>query len=319
MKINGLTIPHPVVFARRERELPRVGAGTSARVKPTVVHKPSNPRAKYAMPIIPIVAAIATIAAGATVAAGVGIAAMVAGGAMMIGGALVIIGTITDRPNLVKWGGILSIAGGIGAAYLGATGALTAGESAATTGGELTVPPGATPDVPLPTEVPGQATQLGGPGTGGIPEVVTPPPPAPQPPPPAPPVAQAPSGLLASEAPPAAGATPPPLTQTATDALGPQGPTAFRPTGPAEVLDRSTFATPSTGNAANGYWDAAGRWVRANPETARAGFQAATGLLASAVPRPMNAAEQAAAEESRRRAARMDPNSTWWRQQPRAG
>lgn len=117
MKINGITIPHPVTFTKKKPTESRAGATPTFSVKRTVIHKPASPKAKYAMPFVAVVAAVATFSAGAAIAtaAGATIAAMVAGGAMMVGAAATVVGTVTGNKNLVKYGGILSAVGGIGA------------------------------------------------------------------------------------------------------------------------------------------------------------------------------------------------------------
>lgn len=66
-----------------------------------------------AMPVvIPVVAAY--FAAGAFTAAAVGSMAAVYAGMAFAGAALSVIGTITERPKLVKFGSILGLAGGVG-------------------------------------------------------------------------------------------------------------------------------------------------------------------------------------------------------------
>lgn len=114
---------------------PRIGASPTGRVKKSVVHAPTEPKAIHAMPIVPIIAAIGSAVAGFGIAtaAGASIGAMIAGGAMMVGAALTVIGVVTENQKLMKIGGVLSLAGGVGALALGAMGGLT---SAATSAAE---------------------------------------------------------------------------------------------------------------------------------------------------------------------------------------
>ena len=114
---------------------PRIGASPTGRVKKSVVHAPTEPKAIHAMPIVPIIAAIGSAVAGFGIAtaAGASIGAMIAGGAMMVGAALTVIGVVTENQKLMKIGGVLSLAGGVGALALGAMGGLT---SAATSTAE---------------------------------------------------------------------------------------------------------------------------------------------------------------------------------------
>jgi hypothetical protein len=117
---------------------------------------------KCHMPVVAIAAAIGTFAAGAGIAfaATATLGAMVVGGAMMIGAAMVIVGTVTDRPNLVKWGGILSLAGGVGALGLGMVGGLTSGLDAIQAGENVgTAAGGVTTDSGVTALSPGDADQ----------------------------------------------------------------------------------------------------------------------------------------------------------------
>lgn len=161
MIINGLRIPHPATFKRREVERPRISAAPPMfQVKRTETARPPNPRAIHAMPVIAIVAAIGSIAAGAA-----GAAALVAGtvtlttvlaGAMVVGGAMTLIGAATGNQNLMKYGGILSAVGGIGTLGLNLMGGAEA--AAATTGLDATGGPGDALDLA------GTPTAVGGPG-----------------------------------------------------------------------------------------------------------------------------------------------------------
>lgn len=92
---------------------------------------------KRQMPVIAVVAAAASFVAGASalVAGAAGLAALSAG-AMVVGGALTVIGTISGNSKLAKIGGILSLAGGIGSL---ATGATEAAATAAGSGAEAGV------------------------------------------------------------------------------------------------------------------------------------------------------------------------------------
>lgn len=145
--INGVRI-HPGFFKQRVRNPAehRVSdAPVSARLKPTSIPKPKTPRAMYLMPVVAIIGAIGSFTAGAAIAtaAGATLGAMVVGGAMMVGAAMTVVGTVTGNQKLAKWGGVLSIAGGIGALGLGAAGMLTstadAVSSAASTGADAIV------------------------------------------------------------------------------------------------------------------------------------------------------------------------------------
>lgn len=75
---------------------------------------------------IPLLAAGASIFAGVTAvtAAGATIGSMVAGGLMIAGGALTAIGAVTKNQKLMKIGGLVSLAGGIGGMMSGAWGSL---------------------------------------------------------------------------------------------------------------------------------------------------------------------------------------------------
>lgn len=124
---------------------PRIGASPTGRVKKSVVHAPKEPKAIHAMPVVAVIGAIASFSAGAAVVAGgIGaiaagsVAAMVVGGAMMVGAALTVVGVVTGNEKLTKIGGILSLAGGIGAGVAGLMGAAGgAGAAGATAGLEV--------------------------------------------------------------------------------------------------------------------------------------------------------------------------------------
>lgn len=121
------------------KDEPRIGARSLGRVKRTVVHAPNKLAGKYAMPVVAVVAAVASFATGvATVAAATGIVGAIVGGAMIVGAAMTVVGTITGNEKLTKWGGILSLAGGIGGAL---TGTLVNPLAAGTTAGVDAAPP----------------------------------------------------------------------------------------------------------------------------------------------------------------------------------
>lgn len=143
--IVGVRI-QPGFFNQKKRRVDeyRVGASPVRLKKTATAPKPKAPRAKYAMPIIPIIAAVGSFAAGAgiasaAVAAGLGTAAavgsLVVGGLMMVGAALTIVGTVTGNAKLTKIGGIVSLVGGVGALGLGMAGMLTTGASEAASAG----------------------------------------------------------------------------------------------------------------------------------------------------------------------------------------
>lgn len=313
--IAGVRI-HPGFFKESpRRDEPRVGAGpTGMRVKQMATSKPSNPKAKYAMPVIAVVAAIGSFAAGAAIAtaAGATIGAMVVGGAMMIGGALTIVGTVTGNQNLTKWGNILSIVGGVGALGLGVAGALT-DAAGATTDATAGLNPGDA-DQALANQ-----TVAGG-GAGATP----PTPPAstglladgtPAPAPGAPVDASANPALASTPAAAPAPAATPATPSTGTPAPGapssftapaPSTSSAFTPSGTgafdtnasAGVFDANGNPIANAGSPTGGFFDSAGKWIKANPEVARAGFNA-TGLLASSlIPKPLNALDRALAAKA---------------------
>lgn len=136
--IVGVRI-QPGFFNQKKRRVDehRVGASPVRLKRTATVPKPKAPRAKYAMPIIPIIAAVGSFAAGAAVAtaAGATVGAMVVGGMMMVGAALTIVGTVTGNAKLTKIGGIVSLVGGVGALGLGMAGMLTSGVSEAASAG----------------------------------------------------------------------------------------------------------------------------------------------------------------------------------------
>lgn len=136
--INGIAI-HPGFFNRKATRTPeyRVGASIArTSIKKSIVTTTRAPKAKHAMPVIAIVAAIGSFAAGAAIAtaATATIGAMIVGGMMMVGAAMSVVGTISGNAKLAKWGGILTMVGGVGALGLGAAGMLTEGAATAASG-----------------------------------------------------------------------------------------------------------------------------------------------------------------------------------------
>lgn len=135
------------------KDEPRIGARSLGRVKKTVIHAPNKPAGKYAMPVIAVVAAVATFVEGyAAVVAATSLTSAIVGGAMMVGAAMTVVGTVTGNEKLAKYGAILSLgASAVGAftgalpslaaagdtAGLGATDALTAADAAAGGGAEF--------------------------------------------------------------------------------------------------------------------------------------------------------------------------------------
>jgi hypothetical protein len=275
---------------------------------------------KCHMPVVAIAAAIGTFAAGAGIAfaATATLGAMVVGGAMMIGAAMVIVGTVTDRPNLVKWGGILSLAGGIGALGLGMVGGLTSGLDAIQAGENVgTAAGGATTDSGVTALSPGDADQALANGTvqsgtatptgGGIlnagdadqalanqtVQVNAPPQPSATP-------ASAP-----------AASAPAPLTPEASAELAPKAPDAFTANQPNAFNTAPPAAATAPATPGGGYFDSPGAMDQRTKELSKAIFQGGAGLLQATL--PPSQYQQALTAESRARAARMDPNSSWWR------
>lgn len=304
-----------------------------------------------AMPVVAVAAAAATFATGAGIAmaAGATLGAMVAGGAMMVGAAMTIVGTVTGRPNLVKWGGIISLAGGIGAGILSSTGGLTeaaevvqlSGPGASTEAAStVTINPDSAGPGPLNT-VPAETAPA------AVDTVATP--------------AQPTTGPVDSGAPPAPGAETAPVqpsTELApTDPVAPDGATpsatpdggknAFSPgdkpaftesegMNPADARDafdpttQQTTASPTApqGPTAPGtapvqaanpnepsWWEKAGKWVKNNKELAQMGTQGIAGLL-GAVQKPQTPYQMALERQARLQADRMDTKSPWWRKSP---
>lgn len=136
--IVGVRI-QPGFFNQKKRRVDeyRVGASPVRLKKTATAPKPKAPRAKYAMPVVAIVAAVGSFAAGAAIAtaATATVGAMVVGGMMMVGAALTIVGTVTGNAKLTKIGGIVSLVGGVGALGLGMAGMLTTGASEAASAG----------------------------------------------------------------------------------------------------------------------------------------------------------------------------------------
>lgn len=279
------------------------------------------------MPVLAVVAAVATFVEGVSVvAAATTITAEVIGGAMAIGGALTLAGTVTHNPNLVKWGAVLSIAGGIGAF----TESVLSDSAAVTSAADSTVSTIGDESENLATTVP-EATANESAGLAGAtgPAATTT----------APPTATSaldagtqPTGLLSSGDPNAAnapgapgatdaGTTPPPpaaapaappaSTTPAPSSFSTNAPSTFTPNAPdtfttptpaqiteQNVSDMDTGGLPPPGGGAGsgsstGYFDSLGRWVRQNPEVARAAMSGIGLLASSVVPKPLNALDRA--------------------------
>jgi len=253
---------------------------------------------QLAMPVVAVAAAVATFATGASVAlaAGASIGAMVAGGAMMVGAAMSAVGAITGNQKLMKIGGVLSLAGGIGAGIMGMTGGLT--ESATSMGTEMAgdAASGAFGDAAGATasdaagkalaEIPPESV-----GVGTAPNQVQ--------------VGNA-GGLLDAPAAPAATAQP-----TQAGAMG-----ATPPSGAMGVGDSvQTMGSEVAGSVnkvdalgGNGMLDKVSGWVKNNKELAKLGVDAFGGI-AKAFP---SDAEKAQAELLRQRAEEQKRRNNWW-------
>lgn len=284
------------------------------------------------MPIIIIAAAAGSFIAGAAIAtaAGATLGAMIVGGAMMVGAAMTIVGTITENKNLARWGAILSIAGGIGSLAIGAFEGVAV---AADAGGGIANASAA--DITAQTAGVAEGESVGSVLNGAAPGADAATAAA------AAPAAGDPTGLLASQSGPAAPAAPAvdanvaapspvaatPDATSSFNAPAPQSPNAFQPGAqsttsafnPAPVSDAAApvpGTAPGAGSS-TGYFDAAGRWIRQNPEAARAAFNGVGLLASSVVPKPLNAEQRARAALYQREADKMDPNSAWWKQPSR--
>lgn len=77
--------------------------------------------------VLGVVASVVTMGAAAPLLASTVLATQIAGGVMMAGGVLSGVGAVTGNKKLAKIGGIMSLAGGIGAAASGLTGGLGLG------------------------------------------------------------------------------------------------------------------------------------------------------------------------------------------------
>lgn len=306
----------------------------------TVEHPTGNPLGgpaygERAMPVVAIVAAVASFAAGAAIAtaAGATLGAMIVGGAMMVGAAMTVVGTISGNQNLVKWGGIISLAGGVGALGLGLAGALTDGAASAaesTTAGLSA----------------GDADQIAANQQVGSAAAATPAVPPTEP-----------TGLMPTEAaanpqlagtqPPVGPASTPSVTTVNAESLNPTAADSFAPgtsnsfvapgqntftpqvrnpfdpnvpyssPGDAEqALAQETVRQGGVNGSSSNWWDRSLEFARKNPEVARAGLTAATGLFANAVPRPLNDLErsQANAYNTRAQIDRMRAGLApgWW-------
>jgi hypothetical protein len=283
------------------------------------------------MPVVVIAAAAATFIEGAAlVGAALTVAETVAAGAMMVGSALTIVGTITGNEKLTKWGAIIGIAGGLGSIAVGAMeGAATT--AAADTGGALadasaaditaqtagvaegenvgSVLNGAAPATPQPSGLLSSAGDQAAASQaltapGAAPPDLTANAPAPTPAAATPAPGAGPSSTSTFNA-------PAPSTDSAFNAPAPPTTSAFNP---APVTDASA-PVPGAGSS-TGYFDSMGRWIRQNPELAKAGFQGASGLLTSLAPTPLNkyynakAAQTQSETEIARQRAGLAPG--WW-------
>lgn len=77
--------------------------------------------------VLGVVSSVVTMGAALPMLASASLATQLAGGAMMAGGVLNGVGTVTDNKKLMKIGGVLSLAGGIGAGVSSMTGGLGMG------------------------------------------------------------------------------------------------------------------------------------------------------------------------------------------------
>lgn len=267
----------------------RVSASpTSFRVKPTTIERPSNPRAIHAMPIIPIVMAIGSIAAGsAAIAAGTAVLGStllgtVLAGAMIVGGAATLIGVATGNQNLIKYGGILALAGGLSLAAAGAFGGLTTDAGTTTAAGldaggppmsEMAGPSMADATATLPE-------QLSGPGVlstqratstvmpVGAPEQLS-----------GPGMTNAAPGVLATQ-------PPAPVTDIS-QPFNAGGQDAFR----APVIDQSTVNTTFNASSPKGFFDKTGKWIQDNQTAAKIGADAIAGFAKGKAAEPLQQSE----------------------------
>lgn len=279
-----------------------------------------------AMPVAAIAVAATSFIAGATIAtaAGATVAAMVAGGAMMVGAAMTVVGVVTGRQNLVRWGGILTAVGGIGAGILGATGMLTEGAQLAAGEGAIQLAGPGTEGIVNPADAAnladaaGGATQLSGPGADvaakaaeglstGIDGVVTEAVPAVEPV--APPPSEAVQPVAAAPGEPSAA----PFATQDPSAFATPDQTAFAPRG---LISEPPGTPMAAGGTDPGLLSRASAWIKENKELTQMATQGISGLL-GAVPKPESDYTRALTEESRRRAERLDPNSSWWRKYPK--
>lgn len=302
MIINGLRIPLPHTFKTRERERPRVSVAPSAfRLKATVTIAPSNPRALHAMPVFAIVAAIGSIVGGVAAAgAATSILGTVLAGAMIVGGAATLIGAATGNQNLMKYGSILSLVGGVGTAAVGMFGeAATAGADTAasmsgptTTGYQgdgVTNVAGATDPAAL-TPPPSSgvlnaapdAAELAAPIGGGSAQASVP-----TPTPSASPLSASPADLTS-------GSTMTTAAPVTPDSAQIGSTSAFQtPPPPTPALPGATVAPPVADPSVpnTGFFNSVGQWVKNNPDLAKIGATAATGLFGSLVTSPAQQAQ----------------------------
>jgi hypothetical protein len=308
MIINGLRIPHPATFKRREAERPRVAEYAGARVRRTVIHRPAPLKGKYAMPVIAIAAAIGSIATGvAAFTAATGIIGTVLAGAMIVGGAATLIGVATGNKNLVKYGGILSAVGGLGTLGMnllggaeGAAGATAgletavdsteaaAGQAVADMSGTAGASTAGVLDTPI-AAPPAAATGIN-PGVGAATETALNPTVAGTPP--AAPAAANSQGWMMD------GAKPFEVKMPEIDAQGLLNQTP-------QVIGADT---------PKGFFNSVGQWVKENPELSKIGAQVGTGILGNLHTSPAqqsqidlnNANTNLTRQEAARRAQRAD-------------
>lgn len=261
----------------------------SFRAKPTTTERPSNPRAIYAMPIVAVVMAVGSIAGGAAaIAAGTAVLGSVAlgtvlAGAMIVGGAATLIGIATDNKNLVKYGGILALAGGLSLAAAGAFGGLTTDAGlGSTTGIDVAGGPPMS-GMAGPSVADAAATlpeQLSGPGVlstqraanvstpVGVPEQLS-----------GPGMTNAAPGVLATR-------PPAPVTDLS-QPFNTGGQDTFR----APVIDKSTVNTTFNASSPKGFFDKAGKWMQDNQTAAKIGYDAVAGYAKGKAAEPLQQSE----------------------------
>ncbi len=316
--IHGVKI-YPGFFKAKpvERELHYYSVSESRRMQseyPIGDHLGGPAYGLRAMPVVAVIAAIGSFTAGAAIAtaAGATLGAMVVGGAMMVGAAMTVVGAVTGNQKLMKVGGILSLAGGVGAIGMEAMGMLSTGAEAMAGAGELasvgeaggagmgiTEAANATSGLPVspmagPSELATVGESGGGmlsaPGAGQIVDDAA---------------RSELAGTVGKEAATTATSAAP-LTQEATGMLGTQGPNAFAGQGPNAFVTNGTKST--------GFFDKAGNWVTDNKDMTKMLVDTAGGI-AKSVPSPKDKAEQALLAEKQKE---LERRRTWW-SGPRGG